>query len=78
MDINVHYITGEMVHAGDRVQYRGDFGTVVFVSDGDLEEFSPGYEDYTGYDRGVLVCNDDGATSLLAEPDEMLSFIDRG
>jgi hypothetical protein len=72
------YSTGEEVHAGDRVQYEGIFGTIVFVSDGESEEFSPGYEDHCGARRGVLLRDDDGATSDIGEPDERLSFMDRG
>jgi hypothetical protein len=74
----LHYFSGEDVHAGDRVQYRGTFATVVFVSDGESEEFAPGYEEYTGSDRGVMICDDDGTTSFIGEPDEQLAFIDRG
>ncbi len=74
----LQYITGEEVHAGDRVQYRGTYANVVFVSNGEEEEFAPGYEDHTGSDRGILVCDDDGSTNFIGEPDEMLSFIDRG
>ncbi len=74
----LHYISGEEVHAGDRVQYRGTYANVVFVSNGDEEEFAPGYGDHTGSERGVLLCDDDGSTSFVAEPDEMLEFIDRG
>ncbi len=72
------YITGEEVHAGDRVQHRGDYGRVVFVTNGDSMEFSPGYEDYSGSERGLMVCNDDGALTFIGEPDEQLSFLDRG
>jgi hypothetical protein len=74
----LHYLSGEAVHAGDRVQHRGTYATVVFVSNGEAEEFAPGYEDYTGSERGVLLCDDDGATSFIGEPDEMLAFLDRG
>lgn len=74
----MRYMTGEDVHAGDRVQLRGTYATVVFVSDGVNEEFAPGYEDRTGLDRGVIICDDDGSTTNLGEPDEMLSFLDRG
>ena len=74
----LHYTTGEEVHAGDRVQYKGTFGTIVFVSDGYNEEYSPGYEDHIGTDRGIMICDDDGGSTFLTEPDEMLSFIDRG
>ena len=74
----LHYITGEEVHAGDRVQRNGYYATVVFVSNGSSEEFSPGYEDYVGSERGVVLCDDDGAVSPIGEPNEMLSFVDRG
>lgn len=73
----LYYSSGEEVHAGDRVQHKGSYATVVFVSTGDSEEFSPGYEDYTGSDRGVLLCDDDGGTTFVGEPNEMLEFIDR-
>jgi hypothetical protein len=78
MESGILYITGEEVHAGDRIQHNGTFGTVVFVSNGDTEEFAPGYEDYTGSERGIMICDDDGATEFLGEPGESLSFIDRG
>jgi hypothetical protein len=74
----LHYFTGEEVHAGDRVQYRGSYATVVFVSNGDTEEFAPGYEDYTGSERGILICDDDGQTTVVSELDEQLTFMDRG
>ena len=73
----LHYFSGEPVHAGDRVQYRGEFATVVFMSDGEIEEYAPGYSDRTGSDRGITLCNDDGETRSLGEPDESLEFIDR-
>ena len=73
----LHYTSGEEVHAGDRVQRDGNFATVVFVSNGESEEFTPGYEEYTGYDRGILLCDDDGVTTFMGDPDEMLAFVDR-
>lgn len=78
MDLGIHYVSGEEVHAGDRVQYNSNYCTVVFVSDGESEEFAPGYEDYTGSERGVMICDDDGDTRFVGEPNEMLSFLDRG
>jgi len=72
------YSTGESVHAGDRVQYEGTFATVIFVSDGEAEEISPGYEDLTGASRGIVLRDDDGATSDIGEPDDRLFFVDRG
>ena len=78
MHADLLYITGEEVHAGDRVQWKGDYGRVVFVANGETEEFAPGYEDYSGSDRGIMVCDDDGGLTFISEPDEHLSFIDRG
>lgn len=73
----LHYITGEEVHAGDRVQSKGNYATVVFVSNGETEEFEPGYEEFTGSERGIMVCDDDGEVSFIGEPDELLTFLDR-
>lgn len=75
---SLHYVTGEEVHAGDRVQRNGDYATVVYISTGENEEFSPGYEDRTGSERGILLCDDDGAVTFIGDPDELLTFIDRG
>jgi hypothetical protein len=69
------YTTGEEVHAGDRVQYRANYGTVVFVSDGENYEYSNGYEDYVGSDRGAMVCDDDGTLTNVGEADEQLVFL---
>jgi hypothetical protein len=74
----LYYVTGEEVRAGDRVQYDGNYATVVFVSDGAEEQYTPGYEDYIGSDRGVVLCDDDGSITKLGEPDTRLTFIDRG
>lgn len=74
----MHYSSGEEVHAGDRVQYDGTFATIVFVSDGESEEFQAGYEDYTGTSRGVVIRDDDGATTQIGEVDERFYFVDRG
>ncbi len=77
MEAEVLYISGEPVHAGDRVQFRGTYATVVFVTDGASEEFEPGYEEYTGSERGLIICDDDGNTETIREPDEQLVFLDR-
>jgi len=73
----VNYSTGDRVRAGDRVQYRGTYAKVVFVTDGDESESWPGYEGYSGYDRGLVICDDDGSTSVLSEPDEDLVLVTR-
>ena len=70
-----HYLTGEEVHAGDRVRYKGNSGNIAFVSDGDGGEFAAGYTDYYGYESGVMFCNDDGELSFIIEPNEDLEFI---
>ena len=72
------YSSGEEVHAGDRVQYRGTFATVVVASDGENYEVASGYEDYAGAERGVMVCDDDGTLTTLNEYDEQLVFVERG
>ena len=71
-------MTGEEVQVGDRVCFNGSYGTVVFVSDGEVEQISPGYEDYTGSSRGVIVCDDDGEITSVGDPDERLSLVERG
>ena len=75
---SLQYLTGEAVQAGDRVQYNGTYATVVFVSDGETEQAAPGYEDYRGSSRGIVICDDDGVTTAVGEPDERLYFIERG
>jgi hypothetical protein len=74
----LHYPTGEAVHAGHRVQYDGTYATVIFVSDGEVEKLSPGYHDYTGSTRSLVLRDDDGVTSAIGEPDARLSLMDRG
>lgn len=78
MASGLFYLTGEEVHASDRVQHGDIYATVVFAGDGTDEEFAPGYEDYTGSERGIVLCDDDGDVRSIGEPDERLSFIDRG
>ena len=78
MTTEMNYFTGEQIQAGDRVQYKGSYANVVFVSDGTFEDFVPGYAEFTGSERGVMICDDDGETTFIGEPDEMLAFVDRG
>jgi hypothetical protein len=72
------YSSGEEVHAGDRVRYQGTVATVVFVTDGDEGEFAPGYTDYQGHERGIMLCDDDGGLNFLSEANEELEFIEHG
>ena len=74
----LQYATGEGVQVGDRVQYGGTFATVVMVSDGETYQITPGYEDYSGAERGLMICDDDGTRTTLNETDEQLVFIERG
>jgi len=78
MASGIFYITGEEVHAGDRVQFGDTYATVAFAGDGTDQEFAPGYADYSGSERGILLCDDDGEVQSIGEPDDRLSFIDRG
>jgi hypothetical protein len=66
------YSSGQDVQLRDRVEYRGVFATVVFVTDGEDSEWSPGYEGYSGYDRGLVVRDDDGTLTSVQETDEQL------
>jgi hypothetical protein len=74
----LQYLTGEEVQLGDRVQYGGAFATVVVVSDGENYQLAPGYEDYAGAERGLMVCDDDGTRTTIDETDERLVFVERG
>lgn len=76
--MRVHYLSGEETHASDRIQHSGEYGTVVFVSDGEHEEYAPGFEDHLGSEPGVWIANDDGGVTFIGEPDERLTFLDRG
>ncbi len=78
MSARMLYTTGEEAHAGDRVRYQDTYATVVFVSDGESEEFAPGYEDYSGSDAGFIISDDDGAVTSLGEPTDLVTFIERG
>jgi len=74
----LYYASGEEVHIGDRVQYRGVYATVVVVSNGESYEMAPGYEGESGIDRGVMICDDDGALNSLSDGNDQLVFMDRG
>ena len=74
----LHYTSGEDIQLGDRVQYGGTFATVVVVSDGENFQLASGYEDYSGAERGLMVCDDDGTLNSINETDEQLIFVGRG
>ena len=71
------YLTGQKVHAGDRVRYKGEAATVVFVTDGEGGEFSGGYEEYFGHEAGIMLHDDNGELNFLSEPGEDLELIRR-
>jgi hypothetical protein len=78
MNVNLpYYITGDVVHAGDRVRYQETTATVAFVSDGENGEFSSGYSDYYGSEAGIMLVDDDGERTFLATPNEDLEFLRR-
>ena len=74
----LQYTTGEEVQLGDRVQHAGTFATVVVVSDGETYQTAPGYEDYAGIERGVMICDDDGGLLSVDDTNERLVFVERG
>jgi len=71
------YVTGQKVHAGDRVRYHSETATVAFVSDGEQGEFCSGYEDYYGQEAGIMLRSDDGELTFLAEPGDDLELLHR-
>jgi len=74
----LHYTSGEEVQLGDRVQYDGTLATVVVVSDGESCQLAPGYEDYAGTERGLVICDDDGTLNTVDDTSERLTYVDRG
>ena len=74
----LHYTSGEEVQLGDRVLFDGTLATVVAVSDGENYQLAPGFEDYAGLDRGLLICDDDGTRTNVDDTDFRLRFVDRG
>ena len=74
----LHYTSGEEVQLGDRVQLGGTFATVVVVSDGETYQLASGYEDYSGAERGLIVCDDDGTLTTVDDSDARLIFVERG
>ncbi len=70
-----HYFGGGAVHPGDRVRYKDDSGNVVFVTDGELGEFAPGFTDYRGYEPGIMIMSDAGELLFIVEPNEQLELL---
>jgi hypothetical protein len=74
----LRYTSGEEIQLGDRVQLAGTYATVVVVSDGENYQTAPGYEDYAGAERGLMICDDDGELTNLDDMDARLVFMERG
>ena len=73
----LHYPSGDEIHLGDRIQFDGTYATVVALSDGTDGQYSPGYEDWSGMDRGIVICDDDGGITSLPDGDTRLELVDR-
>lgn len=71
------YLSGAAVRIGDRVRHREHFATVVFVSNGDREDFASGYEDYRGHEAGIIISDDDGETTYVRDGDPELEMLHR-
>ena len=66
------YTDGTELHAGHRVTYNGQLGTVVFVIDND--EYAPGFASpaWENLKTGFMIRFDNGAMLHLDRPDEHL------
>jgi len=69
------YLTGETIHAGDKVVFAGVPSVVVFVND--TKEYLPGFEGWQHEDSGFMIQQPNGALIFLPEADEDLRFIAR-
>ena len=79
-DLSRYYVSGEEIHAGDRVRYGGVYGRIVFVLGFDefLPDFAPHkswYSEELG--RGFMFEQDGGGLVFSYEGDEDLDFISR-
>ena len=55
-------------------------GIMGFSAGGTLTVYqvAPGYEDYAGAERGLMICDDDGTRTTIDETDVGLVFVERG
>lgn len=72
----LHYITGEEIHIGDRVLFSGLNAVVVIVIG--RREYAPGYVQAAGDERGFVMCTDDGQMYMYEYADEDIEFLSRG
>ena len=71
------YLTGEAIHAGDKVAFAGVSSIVVFVND--TKEYLPGFtsEGWQHVGSGFMIQQPNGALIFLPEADEDLRLINR-
>lgn len=80
-DLSRHYVSGEEIHAGDRVRYASIQGRIVFILGFDefLPDFVAGKQWYFDeYGRGFMFEQDGGGLVFSEESDEDLEFVSRG
>lgn len=72
---NIQYLSGQLVHVGDRVNIRGGhpepiLGNVVFVIDS--SKYSSGFakSEWSHYGKGFMIKLDDGTLVLYEEADD--------
>jgi hypothetical protein len=67
------YVNGSEIHAGQRVIYNGQVGTVVFIIEHD--EYLPEFPkvEWLSIESGFMIRFDNGALLRLEEADELLS-----
>ncbi|HMJ87591.1 MAG TPA: hypothetical protein VK504_30645 [Vicinamibacterales bacterium] len=74
----VHYLTGEEIHIGDRVLFSGHPAIVVVVIG--RNEYAPGYprEGRSNDERGFVMRTDDGQMYMYEYADEDIKLLSRG
>ena len=75
---DVHYVSGEEIHAGDRILSGGHPATVVGVIG--RAEYAPGFVAgaWSEYERGILIRDEQGTLSMHDYADGDLELIARG
>ena len=80
-DLSRHYVSGQEIHAGDRVLYAGVPGRIVFVLG--FHEFLPEFVEgkewyYEEFGQGFMLEQDGGGLFFSEDSDEDLEFVSRG
>jgi hypothetical protein len=73
-----HYLTGEEIHAGDRVLFGGHPVTIVAVIG--RGEYASEFvaEDWSDHERGFVMRTDDGQLYMYEYADEDVKLVSRG